>query len=138
MFGLNRLNIYTRNTNLANFFQPVLEGLLKNRWGIVQLMQKGLERSNFEVRVEFFRCFILLSIQVEIEWIPCNKKIIHSPPGLKFKSSPEEYYGNSVQVLEMDGNFDQSIAFKAACELVFEGKVQPSGYTEPILHKKRF
>ena len=37
----------------------------------------------------------------------------------------------------MDGNFDTSIAFKAACELVFEGKVQPSGYTEPILHKKR-
>ena len=37
----------------------------------------------------------------------------------------------------MDGNFDHSIAYKAACELVFEGKVQPSGYTEPILHKKR-
>ena len=37
----------------------------------------------------------------------------------------------------MDGNFDNSIAFKAACELVFEGKFQPSGYTEPILHKKR-
>ena len=37
----------------------------------------------------------------------------------------------------MDGNFDNSIAFKAACELVFEGKYQPSGYTEPILHKKR-
>ena len=37
----------------------------------------------------------------------------------------------------MDGNFDNSIAFKAACDLVFEGKVQPSGYTEPILHKKR-
>ena len=37
----------------------------------------------------------------------------------------------------MDGNFDNSIAFKAACDLVFEGKVQPSGYTEPILHNKR-
>ncbi len=37
----------------------------------------------------------------------------------------------------MDGNFDNSIAFKAACDLVFEGKVQPSGYTEPILHRKR-
>jgi len=37
----------------------------------------------------------------------------------------------------MDGNFDNSIAFKAACDLVFEGKIQPSGYTEPILHRKR-
>jgi len=37
----------------------------------------------------------------------------------------------------MSGNFDKSIAFKAACELVFHGKAQPSGYTEPILHLNR-
>ena len=37
----------------------------------------------------------------------------------------------------MSGNFDKSIAFKAACELVFHGKMQPSGYTEPILHLNR-
>ena len=37
----------------------------------------------------------------------------------------------------MSDNYDKSIAFKAACELVFYGRNQPSGYTEPILHLNR-
>jgi malate synthase len=37
----------------------------------------------------------------------------------------------------MSNNYDKSIAFKAACELVFHGRNQPSGYTEPILHLNR-
>ena len=37
----------------------------------------------------------------------------------------------------MSDNYDISIAFKAACELVFHGRIQPSGYTEPILHLNR-
>ena len=38
---------------------------------------------------------------------------------------------------KMAPDFDNSIAFKAALELVIEGKKQPSGYTEPVLHKYR-
>ncbi len=37
----------------------------------------------------------------------------------------------------MAGNFETSMAYKAACELVFKGLVQPSGYTEPLLHAWR-
>ncbi len=37
----------------------------------------------------------------------------------------------------MSSDFDNNVAFAAACEIVLLGGIQPSGYTEPLLHKRR-
>ncbi len=44
---------------------------------------------------------------------------------------------NDNKYVKMSNNFDQSLAFKTACDLIFKGKEQPSGYTEPLLHFNR-
>ena len=44
---------------------------------------------------------------------------------------------NDADYQAMAPEFEKSIAFKAASALIFEGKEQPSGYTEPLLHEMR-
>lgn len=42
-----------------------------------------------------------------ISWIPCGRKLSCSFPGIKFHYGPDEWYGQEVSVLEMDGQFDK-------------------------------
>ena len=44
---------------------------------------------------------------------------------------------NDKNYTKMSNDYEKSIAFKTACELVFKGRTQPSGYTEPLLHLNR-
>ena len=44
---------------------------------------------------------------------------------------------NDKNYIAMSNDFEKSIAFKASLDLILEGNISPSGYTEPILHKRR-
>ena len=49
----------------------------------------------------------------------------------------DEQNKNDANYKKMSDDFQNSLAFSAACDLIFKGRVQPSGYTEPLLHQKR-
>ena len=55
---------------------------------------------------------------------------------IKMAKVVDEQNSNDTNYIPMTDN-DNSIAFKAAKDLVFDGVNQPSGYTEPILHRRR-
>ena len=44
---------------------------------------------------------------------------------------------NDKNYKKMSDDFESSVAFQTACDLVFKGKNQSSGYTEPLLHLNR-
>ena len=55
----------------------------------------------------------------------------------KMAKKVDEQNKNDTKYKKMSDNFEKSTAFNAACDLIFKGRFQPSGYTEPLLHQKR-
>ena len=55
----------------------------------------------------------------------------------KMAKTVDEQNKSDPNYKKMSDDFEKSIAFSTACDLVFKGRFQPSGYTEPLLHQKR-
>ena len=78
----------------------------------IELLKDDKERKILRVRmiqregVEGFTPAYLFDEGSTIKWTPCGRKLTCSYPGLKMFYGPEEYYGNSVSVLEVDGQFE--------------------------------
>ncbi|WAL62307.1 phosphoribulokinase [Thermocoleostomius sinensis] len=77
------------------------------------LIPNDTERKVLRVRliqkdgVEGFEPAYLFDEGSTIDWIPCGRKLTCSYPGIKMHYGPDNYYNNSVSVLEVDGQFDR-------------------------------
>ncbi len=78
-----------------------------------QLIKDDQERKVLRVQmiqrdgVEGFEPAYLFDEGSTIDWIPCGRKLTCSYPGIRMHYGPDAYYGNSVSVLEVDGQFDR-------------------------------
>ena len=89
--------------------------------------------------VEGFEPAYLFDEGSTIDWVPCGRKLTCSYPGIKMHYGPDAYYGHSVSVLEVDGQFDKLEEVIYIEQHLSKTSAKYSGeLTELLLHHREY